>query len=60
MTNHDIIVEQFEVYLMEHQKLTEKGIKASAARARKAIQNISKAGKERRKEIMDEKASIGA
>jgi hypothetical protein len=60
MTNHEIIVEQFEVYLNEHAKLTEKGIKASAARARKAIQNISKAGKERRKEIMDEKASIGA
>ena len=60
MTNHEIIVEQFEVYLHEHAKLTEKGIKASAARARKAIQEISKAGKERRKEIMDEKASIGA
>jgi hypothetical protein len=60
MTNHDIIVEQFEIYLSEHAKLTEKGIKASAARARKAIQNISRAGKERRKEIMVEKASIGA
>jgi hypothetical protein len=60
MTNHEIIVEQFNVYLKEHAKLTENGIKASAARARKAIQEISKAGKERRKEIMDEKAAIGS
>jgi hypothetical protein len=60
MTNHEIIVEQFSVYLEEHAKLTEKGIKASAARARKAIQTISKAGKERRKEIMEEKAAIGS
>lgn len=58
MTNHEIIVEQFSVYLSEHAKLTDKGIKASAARARKAIQEISKAGKERRREIMDEKAAI--
>ena len=58
MTNHEIIVEQFGVYLSEHAKLTDKGIKASAARARKAIQEISKAGKERRREIMDEKAAI--
>jgi hypothetical protein len=41
MTNHEIIVEQFNVYLKEHAKLTENGIKASAARARKAIQEIS-------------------
>jgi hypothetical protein len=60
MTNHEIIVEQFNVYLAEHAKLTEKGVKASAARARKAIQEIAKAGKERRKEIMDEKAAIGS
>ena len=58
MTNHEIIVEQFEVYMQEHAKLTEKGIKASAARARKAISEISKAGKERRKEIMEEKNAL--
>jgi hypothetical protein len=60
MTNHEIIVEQFNVYLSEHAKLTDKGVKASAARARKAIQEITKAGKERRKEIMDEKSAIGS
>ena len=34
MTNHEIIVEQFNIYLAENAKLTEKGVKASAARAR--------------------------
>jgi hypothetical protein len=56
--NHDIIVAQFETYLAENAKLTEKGVKASAARARSALQEISKAIKERRKEIMAEKAAI--
>jgi hypothetical protein len=58
LTNHEIIVEQMETYLAENVKLTENGVKASAARARKALQEISKSIKERRKEIMDEKAAI--
>lgn len=58
MTNHEIIVEQFAVYVAEHEKLTQKGVKASAARARKALQEISKGIKERRKEIMLEKEAI--
>ena len=56
--NHDTIMEQIEVYIMENEKLTEKGIKASAARARKALQNITVAIKDRRKEIMEEKSAI--
>jgi hypothetical protein len=60
MTNHEIIAEQFAVYVAEHEKLTQKGVKASAARARKALQEISKAIKERRKEIMMEKEAIPA
>ena len=56
--NHDVIMEQIEVYIMENEKLTAKGIKASAARARKALQNITVAIKDRRKEIMEEKAAI--
>ena len=56
--NHDVIMEQIEVYIMENEKLTGKGIKASAARARKALQNITVAIKDRRKEIMEEKAAI--
>lgn len=51
-------MEQIEVYITENEKLTEKGIKASAARARKALQNITVAIKDRRKEIMEEKAAI--
>ena len=58
LTNHETIVSQFETYLAENAKLTEKGVKASAARARKALQEITKAIKERRKEIMEEKAAI--
>lgn len=55
MTSHEIIVEQFNTYMAENAKFTEKGIKASAARARKALQEIAKAVKERRKEITAEK-----
>lgn len=56
--NHDHIKEQFAVYLAENEKFSEKGVKASAARARKALQEIGRALKERRKEIMDEKAAL--
>lgn len=56
--NHDHIKEQFAVYLAENEKFSEKGVKASAARARKALQEIGRALKERRKEIMDEKAEL--
>jgi len=58
MTNHEIILENIEVYIAENEKLTEKGIAASAARARKALQNITVAIKERRKEIMVEKGAL--
>jgi len=56
--NHETIMEQIEVYIQENDKLTDKGIAASAARARKALQNITVAIKERRKEIMDEKGAL--
>jgi len=55
--NHETIKEQFEIYLKENDKLGS-GIKASAARSRKALQEITKAIKERRKEIMTEKEAI--
>lgn len=54
-TNHDIIKRAFNTYLTENQKFAEKGVKASAARARKALQEISRAIRERRKEITTEK-----
>jgi len=55
MTNHDTLLEQFEAYKSENEKFTARGIKASAARARKALQEMGKAIKERRKEITSEK-----
>lgn len=57
-TQHEIITAAFETYLAENTKFTEKGVKAAAARARKALQEMSKAIKERRKEITTEKAAL--
>jgi N-glycosylase/DNA lyase len=59
-SNHDIIKRAFETYLAENEKFAEKGVKASAARARKALQEISKAIRERRKEITAEKEALSA
>jgi hypothetical protein len=58
MTNHETLKAQFEVYLAENEKFATKGVKASAARARKALQEISKAIRERRKEITAEKEAL--
>ncbi|MDD2296347.1 MAG: hypothetical protein WCS59_01215 [Sphaerochaetaceae bacterium] len=58
MTIHEQIVAQYEAYIAENQKFTEKGIKASAARARKALGEMGKLAKERRKEIQEEKNEI--
>ena len=57
-TNHDVIKRAFDTYLAENEKFTQKGVKASAARARKALQEITKAIRERRKEITAEKESM--
>ena len=47
-TQHDAIKAAYETYLAENEKFTSKGVKASAARARKALQELGKALKERR------------
>lgn len=57
-SNHDIIKRAFETYITENAKFSEKGVKASAARARKALQELTKAIKERRKEITAEKEAL--
>lgn len=57
MNTHETILAEIETYIQENDKLGN-GIKASAARARKALQNISVAIRDRRKEIMVEKAAI--
>jgi GTP cyclohydrolase I len=59
-TQHETIVEAFNTYLAENEKFTTKGVKASAARARKALQEMSKGIKERRKEITAEKEALAA
>jgi len=60
MTQHQQITQAFETYIAENQKFTEKGVKASAARARKALQEMTKAIRERRKEITAEKEALSA
>ena len=46
MSQHDTLLAAFETYKAENEKFIEKGIKASAARARKALQEIAGACKE--------------
>jgi ElaB/YqjD/DUF883 family membrane-anchored ribosome-binding protein len=58
MSAHDELVEQMENYIQENKKFSEKKVKAAATRARAALQAIGKAVKERRKEIIEEKAAI--
>ena len=57
MSHHDKLLEAFENYKAEIEKFQGKGVKASAARARKALQEIAGSCKERRKEITAEKES---
>ena len=49
---------EMEAYLEESSKFEEKGIKASATRARKALGNLGKLTKSRRAEIQDKKNSM--
>ena len=55
---HDDLVALFETYVQENLKFEEKGVKASAARARKALNEIAKLCKERRQEIQEAKAAL--
>jgi hypothetical protein len=54
------LVKQFQIYIDENQKFTEKKVKAAAGRARKALQEVAKLVKARRKEITEEKAALSA
>lgn len=47
-----------ETYIKESESFETKGVKASAARARKALGEIGKLAKERRKEIQEKKNSM--
>ena len=52
---HEQIMTEIQTYSEENQKFTEKGVKASATRARKALESLSKLIKARRKEIQEVK-----
>lgn len=55
---HEQIVESYENYLKEHAAWEDKGVKAAAARARKALGDIGKLSKSRRAEIQEKKNSM--
>lgn len=52
---HEKIVESIEIYLEENAKFEEKGVKAAATRARKALMDLKKLATDRRKEIQEKK-----
>jgi len=58
MSTHDSIVEQYEAYIKESEAFETKGVKAAAARARKALGEMGKLAKTRRAEIQEKKNSM--
>ena len=58
MSIHEQIVESYENYLKEHAAWEDKGVKAAAARARKALGEIGKLSKSRRAEIQEKKNAL--
>jgi len=56
--HHNAILEHIETYIKEHTAFEEKGIKAAATRARKALGEIGKLTKARRAEIQDKKNNM--
>ena len=52
---HNTLLTLVEEYMQENQKFSEKGNKAAGTRARKALMEIAKICKDRRKEIQEEK-----
>ena len=58
MTLHEQLEDQFKVYAAEAKRFEEKGIKASATRARKALAEISRLCKERRSETQEAREKL--
>ena len=52
---HNNIIALFEQYVSENEKFADKGNKAAGTRARKALMDIIKLCKDRRKEIQESK-----
>jgi|TARA_B100000902_G_scaffold220524_1_gene209417 hypothetical protein len=57
-TIHEQILSEMESYVKESESFDTKNVKAAAARARKALGNLGKLSKERRKEIQEKKNSL--
>ena len=57
-TLHEEIVQAFNNYMKEAETFDEKGVKAAATRARKALGDLGKLTKDRRKEIQDRKNAM--
>lgn len=55
---HEEIVQAFNNYIKETETFEKKGIKAAAARARRALGDLSKLTKDRRKEIQEKKNTM--
>lgn len=53
--SHNALLTLVESYINENEKFAEKNNKAAGTRARKALMDISKLCKERRKEIQESK-----
>ena len=58
MTLHEQIVQAFNNYLAEAQTFDDKGVKAAATRARRALGDLGKLTKTRRAEIQDKKNAM--
>lgn len=57
-TLHEQIIANYDSYIVEQTKFEEKGNKAAATRARKALGEIGKLAKSRRAEIQDKKNNM--
>lgn len=55
LSTHDQILEQIEIYHLNNEKFEEKFNKAAGTRARKALNELVKLSRARRKEIQDKK-----
>jgi N-glycosylase/DNA lyase len=55
---HEEIKQAYQNYLAEAETFDERGVKAAAARARKALGDLGKLTKDRRKEIQDRKSEM--
>jgi hypothetical protein len=58
LSQHEQIVQAFNQYLAESETFEDKGVKAAAARARKALGDLGKLTKTRRAEIQDKKNAM--